>query len=123
MRPDLLVIGSVILQNATQLRFVENYQVIEAFAPNRADEALDVAVLPWRAWRGRMIADPHRTNAAGIGWAEGAITVAKQMTWRFIPREGVNHLSSDPLGGRIVRHPDTHQPPAGVTRDHRGPSV
>jgi hypothetical protein len=46
MRPDLVVIGSVILQNATQLRFVEHDQVIEAFPPDRADEALDVAVLP-----------------------------------------------------------------------------
>src|SRR6266850_193887 len=33
MRPDLVVIGSVIPQNATQLRFIEHDQVIEAFAP------------------------------------------------------------------------------------------
>jgi hypothetical protein len=46
MRPDLIVIASVIPQNAAQLRFIEHNQVIEAFAPNRADEALDVAVLP-----------------------------------------------------------------------------
>src|ERR1700681_3703969 len=106
MRADLIVISSVILQHATQLRFVEHDQVIEAFAPNRSDDALDVAVLPWRAWRGRMITDPHRTNAMGIGWAEGTVAVAKQMTRRFIPRKGVSNLSSDPLGGRIVRHPD-----------------
>ena len=46
MRPDLVVIGSVIPQNATQLRSVEHDQVIEAFPPDRADEALDVAVRP-----------------------------------------------------------------------------
>ena len=46
MRADLVVIGSVILQNVTQLRFVEHYQVIERFAPDRGDETLDVAVLP-----------------------------------------------------------------------------
>jgi len=45
MRADLIVIRSVILQNATQLRFVEHDQVIEAFAPNRSDEALDVALV------------------------------------------------------------------------------
>ena len=27
-RPDLVVIGSVVLQNATQMRFVEHHQVI-----------------------------------------------------------------------------------------------
>ena len=46
MRPDLVVIGSVILENATQLRFVEHHQVVERFTPDRADEPLDVAVLP-----------------------------------------------------------------------------
>jgi hypothetical protein len=40
MRADLVVIRRVILQHGTQLRFVEHDQVIERFAPNRADEAL-----------------------------------------------------------------------------------
>ena len=101
MRSDLVVIGSVILQNATQLRFVEHGQVIEAFAPNRSDEALDLAVLPGRARRGRMIADPHCPNAMGVRWAEGPVTVAKQVTWRFVPRKDVSHLPSDPLCSRI----------------------
>jgi len=46
MCPDLVVIGSVILENATQVRFVEHDEVVESFAPNRSDEALDVAALP-----------------------------------------------------------------------------
>jgi hypothetical protein len=46
IRPDPMVIGSVVLRNATQVRFVEHHQVIEAFGPNRAVEALHVAVLP-----------------------------------------------------------------------------
>ena len=51
MRPKPIVVGGVILQNAAQLRFVEQDQVIEAFAPDRSDEALDVAVLARRARR------------------------------------------------------------------------
>jgi hypothetical protein len=58
MRPEPIVVGGVILQNAPQLRFVEHDQVIEAFAPDRSDEALDVTVLPRRARRSRMIANP-----------------------------------------------------------------
>jgi hypothetical protein len=46
MRPNLVVIASVIPQHAPQLRFVEHDQVIETLAPNRSDELLDVAVLP-----------------------------------------------------------------------------
>src|SRR6202051_3315491 len=101
MRPDLIVIGSVIPQNARQLRFVEHHQLIEAFAPDRADEALDVAVLPRRARRDRMIADPHCTNAMGVGWAEDTVAVANQMIWRFVPRKGVSQLPQ-----RSTRQPD-----------------
>src|SRR5712691_6941032 len=106
MRPDLVVTGSVIPQNATQLRFVEHDQVIEAFASNRSDEALDVAVLPRCARRGRMIADPHCPNAMGVGWAEGSITVTKQVTWRFVAPKGVGYLTGKPRGGRIGSHTD-----------------
>jgi hypothetical protein len=34
-----------------------------------------VAVLPRRAWRNRMIADPHCPNAMGVGWAEDPVAV------------------------------------------------
>ena len=55
MLSDLIVIGSVLLEHATQMGFVEYDQVVEGFASNRADEALDVAVLPGRARRSRMV--------------------------------------------------------------------
>ena len=41
----MIVIESVIPQNATQLRFADHDEVVERFAPNRADEPLDVAIL------------------------------------------------------------------------------
>jgi hypothetical protein len=50
---------------------------------------------------------------------EGAVAVAKHITWRFVPRKGVSYLPSDPLGSRIVRHANAHQPPAGVTHDYQ----
>jgi hypothetical protein len=64
-------------------------QMIEAFAPNRADEPLDEAVLTRRARCGRVISDPHCTNAAYISRTECAVAIANQMTRRFVPRKGV----------------------------------
>jgi hypothetical protein len=46
MGPERVVVQSVGLENAAQVRLAEHDQVIEAFAPDRADEPLDVAVLP-----------------------------------------------------------------------------
>src|SRR5208337_1147183 len=55
----------------------------------------------------------------GVGWAEGPVAVTNQMTWRFIPRESVSYLPSDPLLSRIGSDADRDQPPAGVTQDHQ----
>jgi len=40
-------------------------------------------------------------NAPGIGWTEGPVAVANQVTRRFVPGKRVRHLTCDPLGGRI----------------------
>jgi len=66
-----------------------------------------------------MIADPHCPIAMGVGWAEGPVTFAKQVTWRFVPRKSIGYLTGEPRGGRIGSHPDRDQPPAGVTQDHQ----
>ena len=104
MRAELVIIGSVFLQHATQLRFVEHDEVIEAFASKRADEMLDITVLPRRPCRNRVVADPNGANALGVGWAECAVTVTQQVARRFVPRKGVGYLTGEPRGGRIGRH-------------------
>src|SRR5271169_5996060 len=101
MSPDLVVVRSVSLEDMAQVGFAEHDEVVEGFATDRSDEPLNVAVLPRRVWCGRVISDPHCTNAAGIRRAECAVAVANQMTWRFVPGKGVSHLPGNPLGGRI----------------------
>ncbi len=63
MDPNLVVIRSVGLQDATQVRLVELHYVVEAVAADRSDEALDVAVLPRRAGRGGAKIDRSDTGA------------------------------------------------------------
>ena len=87
-----VVIRSVSLQDTAQVRFAEHDEVVERFATDRSDEALNVAVLPRRAWRRRVISDPHCTNAAGVRWTECAVAVANQVTRRFVPGKGIAPL-------------------------------
>jgi hypothetical protein len=72
-RQHLVIIRSVILQNATQLRLVERHQVIERFAPDRTDEALDVAVLARRA---RTIASAGVNISTAEVKSAGNLTIA-----------------------------------------------
>ena len=117
MRPDFVVIGCVSFQNTAQVSFAEHDEVVEGFATYRSDEPLDVAVLPRRAWRRRVISNPHSTNAAGISWTISSVAVANQVTRSFIPREGISHLTRDPLGCRIARHTDADQSAPGMAKN------
>ena len=117
MGPDLIVVRSVGLEDTAQVRLAEHDEVVERFATYRSDEPFDVAVLPRRARCGRVISDPHGTNAAGVRWTECAVAVANQVMRRFVPGKRVSHLTCDPLGARIVRHADAHQSPSGVAKN------
>jgi len=69
--------------------------------PLERDCHLDVAVLLRRAHDNRVILDPHRSNAPGIGWAECPVAVTNQIIGRLVPEQGVSYLTCDPLSGRI----------------------
>ena len=50
MRAETVVVAGVGLKHAAKMRLAEYYDVVEAFPTDRADEPLNMTVLPWRAW-------------------------------------------------------------------------
>ena len=46
MRPQLIIVGGVCGCDPAQVRFAEHDHVVEAFPADRADESLDVSILP-----------------------------------------------------------------------------
>lgn len=46
MRAVLIIVAGIAVQDAAQVRRVENDNMIEAFAPDRADQPFGMAVLP-----------------------------------------------------------------------------
>jgi len=83
------------------VRFTRNHQVVKRFAANRADQALDVAVLPRRARRNWVIAYTHGTNAPGVRRPERAIAVTNQVARSSVPRDRLGDLPCDPLSRRV----------------------
>ena len=77
--------------------FAKNDDVIKAFAPERADQALTVSVLPRRARSGWLIANAHGANAPFEDVAIGAVTVTDETFGRLLPAAGVRELSGDPF--------------------------
>ena len=55
--------------------------------------SLDVAILPWGAGRGRVIADSHRTNALCVCATEGAVPVSDHVARSFVPGKRFSNLT------------------------------
>src|ERR671933_2361524 len=103
MRPALVIVGDVQCQDAPQLALIEDNDVIEAFAADRADHALDIRVLPGRSWRGDDLFDAHRLKALAEPRAIRGIAVAQQIAWRAVPRKGFRDLAGEPVRGGLAR--------------------
>src|SRR3989442_4350807 len=59
MRARRVVVGEVPAQQASEMPFVEDDDVIEAFPSNRPDDALGEGILPGRSWGDEDLVDPH----------------------------------------------------------------
>ena len=92
------------------MRGTKDRDMVEDFAPDRADQSLRVRVLPWRSGRDRMIAYPHRAEALEEDPAVDSIAITNEMPRCLPPGEGLGQLSGGPLGGRIGRDVDPYEP-------------
>src|SRR5260221_12495489 len=58
VRPHFIVIGSVFRKDSPKVLDVEHEQMIRALAPDRTDQAFNIAVLPGRAVRRGPVPNP-----------------------------------------------------------------
>jgi hypothetical protein len=62
-----------------QVPLSEHDDVVKALSSDRTYQPFRVAILPWRAWRCRMITDAKRTKAVNEDFAVADISVANQI--------------------------------------------
>lgn len=63
MRSGLVMVFEILEQDVAQVLFVKDDNVIQTFAAHRADEALDLRVLPRRPRRSDNFFYAHRPNS------------------------------------------------------------
>src|SRR2546428_7298802 len=61
-----VVVVDVALQDAPEVLFAEDDQVVQAFAPDRADDSLGIGVMPGRLGRGEDLPDANRPDGPSI---------------------------------------------------------
>jgi hypothetical protein len=81
---------------------IEHQQMVRALAPDRANQALDVSVLPRRSERCGSVPDPHRPDASLEYDAKCFVIVANEIFRRAVPWKRFSDLPRQPLRRRTL---------------------
>ena len=84
------------------MTLVEDDDVIETFATDRADDALDIAILPWRPRCSDNFLDGHRLSAIAEGLTIRRVAVSQQKSGCGVPGEGLGDLAGQPDLCRVL---------------------
>src|SRR2546430_1145164 len=87
MRVSPVIVGEVAGQDAAQVAFAENQNVIQTLAPDRTDEALGERILPGAVRRREDFLDPHALHSVPKLLAVDLVTVAQRSEERRVGKE------------------------------------
>ena len=82
MRARLIVVDRISRQQAAQVSFSKNNDVVQTLAAKCTDQALGYPVLPGRSWTDGPVTDPHRRKPACENLPISVVIVAQEVGWR-----------------------------------------
>src|SRR5947208_12799911 len=110
MNARFIIVRGIPAQDPAQVRLPEHDHVVETFPADRADQPLDVWVLPRRPGSGRLVPNAHGAQPLPEDRAIRSVPVPNKITRCTVPGERLGDLARNPLRGRIVVTPnDTHR--------------
>jgi len=117
MRARRVVVGEVPAQQASEMPFVEDDDVIEAFPSNRPDDALGEGILPGRSRGNEDLAHPQAFHPPCEHVAVDGVSIAEQVLGRCLFWEALDKLLSGPGGGGVVGDVDVDEFSTVVAKD------
>ncbi len=100
------------------MAFAQDDDMVETFAPDRTDDALDVRRLPGRARRGEHFRDSHASQAFPCGAPIYAVAIADHVARCCIPWKGLGDLLGDPNRRWVSRNTEMHDPATVMAQDN-----
>lgn len=108
MRPVLVDIRYILLQDAAHLRLTENHEMIETRAPDRAQEAVADPVLLGRPVRGAPFLDAAAGGHVREGRAIRTVVIAHDEAGAQVEGRRLTQLLRHPRISRMARHAHVH---------------
>ena len=119
MCPRLIIVGSIRAYDSAQMRFTEYNHVVQALPADRADEPLNVSVLPGRSERNRPISNAHGAETLHGDASIRGVPIPNEVSRRVVPWESLGDLARDPLRGRVFRHAKRYPKSSPVSYDDK----
>lgn len=113
-RSRAVIIHEVTGENAAEVLFAEDKDMIETLAPHGADEPFHEGVLPRTLGCCDHLTDPHALHPVLERAAVDLVTIAEEIGGRGIVGEGVDDLLGRPCGGRMLGHVEVDNAPPRV---------
>jgi hypothetical protein len=111
-------IADILGQDFLQMALIEDEHVVEALGPDRSHPALGNGVGPRRSERRARLGNTKITHPPIEAGGITAVTVVNEKAWRLaLPAAAFDDLLCRPFGGRMRRHMQVENLPAGVM-DH-----
>ena len=108
----LLVVFEIRLQDATQAWFMQDDDVVQALAANRADQALDIGILPRRSRSREDFANAQPSCRFLELLSVARVAITKQIARRTVPRESFQQLPGRPFRRGIRGYREMNRTPA-----------
>src|SRR6267378_1312525 len=112
-----VIVGEVAGQDAAQVSFAEDEDVIQTLAPDRADEPLRIGILPRALRRRQDFTDAHALQALPEHVTVDGVATAEEIRWGGVVREGVHDLLDRPSGGGMLGDIEVEDAPAVMGED------
>ena len=119
MSPRFIIVGSIRAYDAAQVRFPEYDHVVQALPADRANEPLNVSVLPGRSERNRPISNAHGAQTLHEDWPVRGVPIPNEVSRCVVPWESLGDLARDPLRSRVFRHAKRHPNSSSMPYDDK----
>ena len=115
MRAPVVEIADILGQDLLQMALIEYENVVQALGPDRSHAALGDGVGARRSERRAYLGDANIAHPTIESCAITAVAVTKKETSRYsVPSAAFNNLLGRPRVGRMRRHANVDNLPAGV---------
>jgi hypothetical protein len=102
------------------MTLIEDDHVVETLATDRANDALNIGVLPGRSWRGDDLCNAHRLDAVAEVLTIRCIPIPHQIAGCGVPRKGLGHLACKPVLRGVFGDLEVNDPSTVMTEDDEG---